>query len=390
MTCGDPQRVDLHEPDARDVKASLRRFGHGRRWARQFVKFLRFQSSGKKPRPKRAVTIPSFHRFVPFSREELELVPAITEDGMGRRFLYALAIMAMIGAAGGAARAQQVGSLNTAPLPPLANPADPATPAKELFGRKTLPAPLAARTIGFYSRGCLAGAKPLAVSGPAWQVMRLSRNRNWGHPALITFLERFAKKVPQVSNWPGILVGDLSQPRGGPMLTGHASHQIGLDADIWLTPMPQRELTRLEREEMFSTNVVRSDRLDVDETKWTSDHAAVIRAAAKDPAVRRIFVNAAIKKALCREAGSDRAWLNKVRPYYGHNYHFHVRLSCPPGETSCKDQDPVPPGDGCDSSLAYWFSDAVLHPKPAPPARPKPPLTLAQLPAECRMVLTAN
>jgi len=195
--------------------------------------------------------------------------------------------------------------------------------------------------------------------------------------------------VPTVSHWPGILVGDMSQPRGGPMLTGHASHQIGLDVDIWLTPMPARELTRAEREEMSANNVVRPDRLDVDPSVWTQDHLNVIKAAAQDPQVQRIFVNAAIKKALCRDAKGDRSWLNTVRPYWGHDYHFHVRLVCPPGQAACREQDPVPPGDGCDASLDYWFSDAVLHPRPGP-ERPKPPLTMAELPAECRMVLNAK
>lgn len=285
--------------------------------------------------------------------------------------------------------AQDRGSLEPVALPPLAHPNDPATPAKELFGRETTPAPLAARTIGFYSRGCLAGGQPLPVNGPAWQVMRLSRNRNWGHPALLAFLERFARKVPTVSHWPGILVGDMSQPRGGPMLTGHASHQVGLDADVWLTPMPARQLTRSEREEMTAINVVRPDRLDVDPSKWTQDDLEVVKAAAQDRQVQRIFVNAAIKKAICREATGDRSWLNKVRPYYGHDYHFHIRLVCPSGEQACREQDPVPPGDGCDASLAYWFSDAVLHPLPRP-QRPKPPITLAQLPTECRTVLNAK
>jgi penicillin-insensitive murein DD-endopeptidase len=295
-----------------------------------------------------------------------------------------LAVMAL------AALAQDKGTLDPKPLPPLAHPENPATPAKELFGRQAEPAPLAARTIGFYSRGCLAGGRPLPVNGPAWEVMRLSRNRNWGHPALIAFLERFARKVPSVSHWPGLLVGDMSQPRGGPMLTGHASHQIGLDADIWLTPMPNRDLSRAEREEMSAVNVVRADRLDVDPEKWTPDHLAVIKAAAQDPEVQRIFVNAAIKKAICRDATGDRAWLNKVRPYYGHDYHFHVRLVCPQGEEACRDQDPVPPGQGCDAaSLDWWFKDSILHPKPGP-FKPKPPLTMAQLPTECKTVLLAR
>jgi penicillin-insensitive murein endopeptidase len=115
----------------------------------------------------------------------------------------------------------------------------------------------------------------------------------------------------------------------------------------------------------------------------------VIKAAAQEREVQRIFVNAAIKKALCRDTTGDRSWLNKVRPYYGHDYHFHVRLTCPRGQEACREQDPVPPGDGCDESLAYWFSDAVLHPKPSP-ERPRPPLTMAQLPAECKAILTAR
>ena len=135
------------------------------------------------------------------------------------------------------ATAQDRGTLNPQPLPPLAHPEDPATPAKELFGRKSQPAKLESRTIGFYSKGCLSGAVALPINGATWQVMRLSRNRNWGHPNLVQFLERLAAQGPK-TGWRGLLVGDMSQPRGGPMLTGHASHQVGLDADIWLTPMP--------------------------------------------------------------------------------------------------------------------------------------------------------
>jgi penicillin-insensitive murein endopeptidase len=286
--------------------------------------------------------------------------------------------------------AQDKGTLDPKPLPPLTHPDDPKIPAKELFGRKTAPASLEARSIGFYAHGCLAGARALPVDGEAWQVMRLSRNRNWGHPALIAFLERFAKKIPKVNGWPGILVGDMSQPRGGPMLTGHASHQVGLDADIWLTPMPDRKLSREEREEMSATNVVRDDGLDVNKD-WTPKHMEAIKAAAQDAAVQRIFVNAAIKKAICREAKGDRSWLEKVRPMYGHNYHFHVRMHCPKGDDTCEDQAPVPGGEGCDQgSLAYWFTDAVLHPRRDPNAKPKPGLTMAALPAECRKVLVAK
>jgi penicillin-insensitive murein endopeptidase len=299
------------------------------------------------------------------------------------------AALALAIAAASTATAQDKGSVNPRPLPPLAKPDDPHTPARELFARKTSGAPMAARTIGFYSKGCLAGGVALPINGETWQVMRLSRNRNWGHPKMIAFLERLADKGTRVG-WHGLLVGDVSQPRGGPMLTGHASHQVGLDADIWLTPMPDHELTRQEREEMSATMVVAPDRKDVDPNVWTPAHSALIKAAAQEPEVDRIFVNAAIKKALCREAGNDRAWLTKVRPYWQHDYHFHVRIKCPSDSPECKGQPPVPAGDGCGKDLDWWFSDAVLHPKPAPTPTPRPrPIAMKDLPPACRQVLLA-
>jgi penicillin-insensitive murein DD-endopeptidase len=284
------------------------------------------------------------------------------------------------------ATAQDKGTVSPQPLPPLTHPENPKTPARELFGRRATPAAMTTRSIGGYSKGCIAGAVQLPINGPNWQVMRLSRNRNWGHPNLIRFLERLSANAAKVG-WPGLLVGDMSQPRGGPMLTGHASHQIGLDADIWLRPMPDHELTTKEREETSSTNVVAADRLDVDRSVWTPAHGNLIRAAAEDPEVERIFVNAAIKKELCREAGEERSWLEKVRPWWGHDYHFHVRLLCPANSPDCKPQPPPPAGDGCGKDLDFWFTEAALH--PPPPAEKPTPITMAQLPPACREVLRA-
>src|SRR5262249_6378818 len=256
------------------------------------------------------------------------------------------------------AAAQDKDTLTPQQPPPLATAEDPATPAKELFGRKTVPALLASRTIGGYSKGCLAGAMALPINGATWQVMRLSRNRNWGHPNLVQFLERLSDQGHKIG-WNGLLVGDMSQPRGGPMLSGHASHQVGLDADIWRTPMPTRELSRVEREELLSTMVVAADRRDVDPQIWTPAHVNLIKAAAKDSQVARIFVNAAIKKALCRDAGNDRHWLGKVRPWWGHDYHFHVRINCPADSPDCAPQPPPEADDGFGKDLDYWFPDAV-------------------------------
>jgi penicillin-insensitive murein endopeptidase len=307
--------------------------------------------------------------------------------GFGRRAALSLLAVAMF--VGDTASAQDKGSVNPEPLPPLAKPDDPKTPARELFGRKTTPAPMQTRTIGFYAKGCLAGGVALPINGETWQVMRLSRNRNWGHPSLLEFLERLADQAPK-TGWHGLLVGDMSQPRGGPMRAGHASHQVGLDVDIWLTPMPDHELSRAEREEMMATMVVAEDGKHVDPKVWTPAHVAVIKAAAEDPHVARMFVNAAIKKALCRDAGNDRAWLSKVQPWWGHDWHFHVRLNCPPDNPQCEPQPPRPAGDGCGKELDHWLANAVPHPKPDPtPSKPRPGPKMADLPAACRLVLLA-
>lgn len=265
--------------------------------------------------------------------------------------------------------------------------------ARRLFFNVPGPAPLAARAIGAYGRGCLAGATALAADGPTWQAMRLSRGRNWGHPDLIAWVERFAQDVVRQDGWSGVLVGDISQARGGPMLTGHASHQMGLEADIWLTPAPRdRRLSREEREEMSAVNMVRPDLLDVTPA-FTDAHVRFIRRAALSPQVDRIFVNAAIKKALCERApANDRAWLRKVRPWYAHTFHMHVAIDCPAGNASCRNaRAEIPPGDGC-NDLAHWFREEIRFPRrnPNPNARPPRPWTMADLPAECRQVLVAR
>src|ERR1700680_4225297 len=208
---------------------------------------------------------------------------------MTRRLILLLLLLSATVASATDALAQDKGSVDPKPLPPLANPNDPKLGARELFGRKVLPAAMPTRVVGFYAKGCIAGAEPLPINGETWQVMRLSRNRYWAHPDMIALLKRLAAKAHKDAGWPGILVGDMSQPRGGPMITGHASHQVGLDADIWLTPMPDRQLSRNEREEMSATMMVADDRLDIDPKVWTPGHSAVIKAAAENPEVERIF-----------------------------------------------------------------------------------------------------
>ncbi len=278
--------------------------------------------------------------------------------------------------------------------PPL--PA-PVIPAKELFGAAKKASPLAARAIGSYSRGCLAGAVALPVDGPAWQAMRLSRNRNWGHPKLVSLVEQLATESQKIDGWPGLLVGDIAQPRGGPMLTGHASHQIGLDADVWLTPMPNRRLTNKEREDISATSMLDSTDIAVDPKIFNEGHVKLIKRAASYPQVERVLVHPAIKKALCNAAGTDRKWLGKVRPIGGHYYHFHIRMGCPPGFAGCVPQKAPTGEDGCTKEVDDWLV-RLTPPKTPPPPRPpgykppppKPPLVMAQLPQECTAVLESG
>jgi penicillin-insensitive murein endopeptidase len=268
--------------------------------------------------------------------------------------------------------------------------ADAAQPAKTLFGAVSRPAAMAPAAHGRHAHGCLSGGVATPESGRGWQVIRLSRNRYWGHPAMVAFIERLGAQADGLG-WPaGFLVGDVSQPRGGPMPWGHASHQSGLDADIWLR-RPTERLSREARETLSAVSMVAPDRLSVS-TAWTPAQAALIEAAAQDDAVARLFVNAAIKAELCRTAApSDAVWLRKVRPWWGHDSHVHVRLACPADSPGCEDQAPPPAGDGCDATLDWWFSAEALNPPPPKtPPSPKPPVTLADLPPACTAVLRAS
>jgi penicillin-insensitive murein DD-endopeptidase len=266
--------------------------------------------------------------------------------------------------------------------------------AKTVFGAAATPASLAARSIGFYSRGCLAGAVAIPIDGETWQVMRLSRNRNWGHPKLVAMVKRLADDVAAKDGWQGLLVGDISQPRGGPMLTGHNSHQIGLDADIWLTPMPNRRLTPAEREALSATSMLGKDGIHADPEVFTPYHAALIRRAASYDEVERVLVHPGIKKAMCEEKGVDRKHFHKIRPYWGHHYHMHIRIACPPDSVGCRPQPPTGPEDGCGKEVDDWITLLQRPPKVAKPGvKPSPPpkpVTLADLPPECRLVVEAG
>ncbi|MEL6838616.1 MAG: penicillin-insensitive murein endopeptidase [Pseudomonadota bacterium] len=263
--------------------------------------------------------------------------------------------------------------------------------AKTLFGAAPIASSQTPQAIGGYSRGCQAGAQELPETGPTWQAMRLSRNRNWAQPVTIDYIQDLSRFAATLPGWEGLYVGDMSQPRGGPMLTGHVSHQNGLDADIWMLPPDRLNLTVQERENISSISMRRSAGAFTN-SRWTPEHEALLRAAASDPRTSRIFVFPGAKVAMCNSATGDRSWLSKIRPWWGHHYHFHVRLHCPSGDRSCVAQTPPPPGDGC--AEAQGWVDRILNPPPpdpdAPPPTPRRDLTMANLPGQCLAVLNAQ
>lgn len=215
--------------------------------------------------------------------------------------------------------------------------------------------------IGSYDRGCLSGATALSENTKGLQIMRPGRNRFYGHPHLIEYLENLAHttRTAQV-DW--LLVGDLANPRGGPHLQGHKSHQTGLDVDIWfMNPSLSTIYSREERNTISARSVLLTgSHPSLNPELWTSTQETVLKIAASFNQVERIFVNPVIKKELCRKFQSDskqKYWLRKIRPWWGHDDHFHVRLGCPQTSTLCNAQGPLPTGNGCDGSLDWWFSE---------------------------------
>lgn len=249
------------------------------------------------------------------------------------------------------------------------------------------PSPGPARSIGKPAAGCLAGAAALPFDGTGYQAIRLSRVRYFSHPQTIAFVEALGRKAA-AAGLPPFYVGDLSLPRGGPMPNGHASHQSGVDADIWFNLDPKPVLAPAAREDVPLPSMLTPDGKALDPAQFSARQVTLLRLAASDPRVDRIFVSPVIKRALCQGAYSaavgDRSWLHRLRPWYDHDDHFHVRLNCPAGSPDCVRQAPVPPGDGCDATLDWWFEPHAPAPAVAPPGgKPRGPI----LPAACQKLI---
>lgn len=216
--------------------------------------------------------------------------------------------------------------------------------AETPWSKAKAPAKGPALAIGGYSAGCVQGAKELPLQGTNYVIMKPERRRNFGHPLLVAFVSELGTALEERHIAP-LGVGDLGQARGGPAPNGHASHQNGLDVDLWFSP--------------GGPNATQEPMVDLATMKPSPHYgeraAGLLELAARDPRVARIFVNAVIKRELCEKTTGERGWLGKLRPWHGHHEHFHVRLACPADSPECQPQPPIPTGDGC-GELDWWLN----------------------------------
>lgn len=204
--------------------------------------------------------------------------------------------------------------------------------------------------IGFYSDGCMVDDYQLSQFDGNFELVNAWRNRHWAHGRAVNFIAYFTDTMANKNIGP-IKISDVSQHGGGDVSPSHASHQMGLDIDIWLA----------NGNEEYQDVVQGSS---VNEELFEKFHARdMYRTAVANSNVQRIFVNPAIKQYLCRTE-SDTSWLRKLRPMSGHTGHMHVRLYCTDFDEDCIPQFEIGPGSGCNEVLSpdfdpYFFADEM-------------------------------
>lgn len=248
------------------------------------------------------------------------------------------------------------------------------------WAHQTTPSNGSAEAIGGYAAGCLQGAVAVPEHGTGYQILRPKQKRYYGHPIMRQYVLDLARQARKMG-LPDILVGDMAMAKGGPFNSGHRSHQSGLDTDFWFR-FATKKLSVAERNRLQSQNMVDFRQNKVNKN-FGAPQITLLKLAAQDPRVERIFVNPPIKQAMCEQfSGTDHAWLGKLRPWFGHSAHFHVRLHCPVGSKDCEPQKPYPAGDGCGEELQSWLSKpAVVSSKPVPTPMPV-------LPERCDILLS--
>jgi len=257
--------------------------------------------------------------------------------------------------------------------------------ASEIFFKIRTETNSEAKSIGSYSKGCLAGAEYLPNHSLHYEALKPSRNRFWGHPNLISYIKNTSKEVFE-THGNGLILGDLAMPRGGPMPYGHKSHQTGLDVDIFYERKPDLAMSRFELETFKPRSVLSPNQKEINEDLWSDYHYDLLKIATKDDRVTRVFVNPLIKKELCMiaEEKDDMDWLKKIRPWAGHYNHFHVRLGCPKNSELCINQADVNNSTGCGSELDFWMKKDKLFESNSTKIRKW--MLLSDLPKSCKKI----
>lgn len=251
------------------------------------------------------------------------------------------------------------------------------------FSGFSLPTNDQPEVIGSYANGCLLGARELAKQGPGFQTMRQSRNRHWGHPILINYIEKLAYERQKKGLL--LLVGDMSQPRGGLMSYAHVSHQTGLDVDLWLDTMVPEDFKAAYVETLGANSMVDKAAGTLN-NYWYFGVFDFVATAASFPEVDRIFINPVLKKELCR-INPDAPWQYRVRPWFGHDDHIHVRLKCPANDKECLTQAPIPNVSGCNADLDNWIHDQSEYALYGPKGESSPPKPRPPYPPRCQVLL---
>ena len=218
---------------------------------------------------------------------------------------------------------------------------------KFLFALSLLAGVSHAASYGPYSRGCFTNGDSLPESGPGFFSIQRQRDTFHGHPDTVNFVKSLGQKAEQ-EKLGVVRVGNIAQKNGGPLYEHSVSHQSGLDVDIGYV------FSKKKSGEVL-VDVLKKDR-SINTKLFTKESERLIQLTAQDKKVQRILVNPIIKKKMC-ETYPDQKWLRKLRPWWKHTDHMHVRLHCPKDSPECVKQSPVPAGTGCSGDqFEWWFS----------------------------------
>ncbi len=176
-----------------------------------------------------------------------------------------------------------------------------------------------------------------------------SPERSYGHPSLILMLERSAKELQRVAPGSVLVVGDVSDANGGP-LPGHHSHQSGRDADVAFYVLDKNgKSTILDHYVKFGPNgqAVDGSGYVFDDWRnwllvqsWVRDtRAGLSHIFISRPLRQRLINYATNQTSFAKYVTEVAALLKQPEDAEPHDDHFHVRVSCPEGQSEiCREQ----------------------------------------------------